>query len=183
MQRISFIALVLCAFCITLLSACGGNSSTSTVDTTPGVDSNPTPTVLPTTATVRISTTGTLDAGTKIGGISVTGALPAGVSVAASADANNPSVLVATGGTVIASGVTGTSASAFATYTAADRKVNILVYDLNGFGIGEFVTVTCTIASGTTTTAANFGMGSFTATDLNGAAITTLAPSFIVDLH
>jgi len=154
-----------------MLSACGGDTSSS-----------PQP-AAPTTAVVKIAATGQLDPGTMIGGIAVSGVLPSGVTIKAAPDAQNSSVLVANSGVVIASGVAGRNASTLATYNAATRKVNIQVYDQDGFGTGEFVTVTCDILSGTTPTAGGFGLEGFTAKDLNGAEINGLASRITVDIH
>jgi len=169
MKKLSLASLIL-ALSLTLLSACGGGSSSD-------------PPFQPTKAVIKIETTGTLDDGVMIGGITVTGVLPIGVTVKATPDAQNPAVLVTDSNVVIASGATGTNASTFATYNATDRKVSIQVYDLDGFGIGEFVTVTCDIASGTTPTAGSFGLEGFIPKDLNGAPIGTLTPGYTVTLH
>ena len=177
MQRITLKGLMMLALCTTMLASCGGGGGGG------GATSQVSGPLQPTMAIVKIRTVGPLDPGAKIGGISVTGVLPAGVSVTATPDANNPSVLVTDSGVVITSGVTGANAAAFATYNATDRKVNIQVYDQDGFDTGEFVTVHCSIASGHTPVAANFSLEGFTATDLNGAAINTLAPAVRVDLQ
>jgi hypothetical protein len=114
--------------------------------------------------------------------------LPAGVTVKATPDGNS-SDLVTDSGVVTASGAAvvvaaGESpASTFATYDPATGKVTIQVYDQDGFGIGEFVTVTCNIASGTTPKAASFGLEGFTPKDLNGAPINGLTPGYTVDIH
>ena len=178
MQRMTLKGLMMLALCMATLASCGGGGSLEG-----GGTSQVNGPSQPTTAVVKIRTTGTLDPGAKIGGISVTGVLPAGVSVKATPDAYNQSILVTDSGIVIASGVTGTNAAAFATYNATDRKVTIQVYDQDGFDTGEFLTVHCGIDAGSTPTAASFNLEGFTATDLNGANINTLAPEFRVDLQ
>lgn len=113
----------------------------------------------------------------------MSGVLPSGVTIKATPDTQNPSVLVTNSGVVVASGVVGRNASTLATYNAATRKVNIQVYDQDGFGTGEFVTVTCDIVSGTTATAGSFGLEGFTPKDLNGAEINGLTPKITVDMQ
>jgi hypothetical protein len=169
-SRANLLLPVLCLW-LTLFAACGGYTS-----------NDPQP-VAPTTAVVKISATGQLDPGRMIGGITVSGVLPAGVTIKAAPDAQNSSVLVAARNAVLASGVVGKNASALATYNAATRKVNIQVYDQDGFGTGEFVTVTCDILSGTTPTAGGFGLEGFTAKDLNGVDINGLTATITVDLR
>jgi hypothetical protein len=172
MKKTSLTSLLIFAFVLTMLPACGGGTSSTPTSSQP------------TTAVIKIETTGSLDPDTRIGGIEVTGVLPAGVSVKATPDVDNPSVLVTDSGVVVASGVTGTNASAQATYSPADKKVHILVYNhIDGFDTGEFVTVTCDIAAGTTPTAGSFGLVDFKPVDLlNGSAITVLTPGFTVDI-
>lgn len=174
MKRISLSTLLILALGLTMLSACGGDSSSAPLPSRP------------TTAVIKIETTGTLGQGTMIGGITVTGVLPAGVTVKATPDVQNPAVLITDSGVVIASGaavavVTGENASAFATYDPATGKVDIQVYDQDGFGAGEFVTVTCDIASGTRP--GSFGLEGFTPKDLDGAPIDGLTPGYTVNIH
>lgn len=178
MKKTSLWSLLILALGLIVLSACGGDSSSASLPVQ----------IQPTKAVIKIETTGTLGGGTMIGGITVTGVLPAGVTVKATPDPENPAVLVTNSGVVVESGAavavaTGESASAIATYNSTDRKVNIQVYDQDGFGIGEFVTVTCNIASGTTPKAASFGLEGFTPKDLNGAPINGLTPGYTVDIH
>ena len=170
-KRTSLAGLIL-ALGLTVLSACGGGGS--------GEMQGPPRTG---TAVLKIETTGVLAQGTMIGGIVVTGVLPSGVTVKATPDVQNHSVLVTDSGVVAASGVTKANASAFATYDPATGKVSILVYDQDGFGIGEFVTVTCDVASDASPTAGNFGLEGFTPKDLNGAQIDGLTPGYTVDIH
>jgi hypothetical protein len=173
MKKTSISSLSILILGLTILSACGGGSSSSA----------PQPSG-PTTAVIKIQTTGILGSGTLISGITVTGVLPAGVSVKATPDAQNPSVLVTNPGVVLVSGVTGSNAQApINTFNPTDRTLGINVVDQDGFGIGEFVTVHCDIASGTTTTAGGFGITDFVYKDLNGALISGLTPTFTVDIH
>jgi hypothetical protein len=171
MQRMTLKGLMMLALCTGMLASCGGGASDN---------GQPLP---PTRAIVKIRTVGTLDQGVKLGGVYVTGELPKGVSVMATADAYNPSILVTDKGVVSPSGVTGTNAAAFATYDEADRQIIIQVYDQDGFNTGEFVTVNCRLAAGSTVTADNFSFKVFAPVDLNGAAIDTLVPKYSVVLQ
>lgn len=174
MKKISLSSLLIFALGLTMLSACGGGSSSSSDPQQSG----------PTTAVIKIGTTGTLGSGSLISGITVTGVLPAGVTVKATPDPTTPSVLVTDPGVVVASGVTGTSATTpINTFNAADRTVGINLVDPDGFGIGQFVTVNCDIASGATPTAGSFGITYFYPVDQNGAVISTLTPTFTVDIY
>jgi len=172
MKKISLSSLLIFALSLTILSACGGGSSSTTQPSGP------------TKAVINIATTGTLGSGTMIGGITVTGVLPAGVTVKATPDPQNRLVLVTDSGVVIASGVTGANASApCSSYNATDRKVTIHLVDPDGFGTGKFVAVNCDIASGTTPTAGGFSITDFKPKDLGGADISGLTPGFTVDIH
>ena len=154
------------------LSACGGGGGSDVAPLTLG----------PTKAVMSIGTTGVTS--TAIGGVSLTATLPAGVRVNATPDAQNPSVLVTDNGVVLASGVTGTSAMAFGTYDAVNRKVDIYVVssDIAGFGAGEFVTVNCVIDSGSPKAAA-FGVEGLLVTDVSGSAISGLTAGFTVAIR
>lgn len=155
---------------MSLLSACGGGGGGGTA--------------APTKAVVTIATTGTLASGTLIGGIDIALNLPAGVSVKATSDAANPAVLVTDSGVVAVSGVAaGANSTALGTYTATPNAVAIKVVNADGFITGEFVTVNCDIAPGTTAAAADFTMGAMTAVDLNGAEIEGLAAHMNVTLQ
>ncbi|MBI2354050.1 MAG: hypothetical protein HYV06_03295 [Deltaproteobacteria bacterium] len=126
----------------------------------------------PKVALLKISTSG-LAAGGTIGAIEFTMDLPATVSVGA--DATTKQV---EDGAVVVSGVaaTGTSIS-LATFDA--QKLRTMLVNANGFGGGEFVTVGCDMASGSTVTAATLqsAVSSATitsATDLTGTPISGL---------
>ena len=154
--------LILLAVATTLYS-CGGGGGSST------------PPPSPTTMNIKISTQGTLPSGGQIGGISVNLILPAGVTVKATSDPNNPSVLVTDAGVVAPSGVAAISSSVLATYTAATASVagnvNIQIAQSAGFAVGEFVTVHCDVIAGQTSTPANFSLSNFSVVDLNGTPL------------
>ena len=148
-----------------LLFACGGGGGG-------GSSSTPPP---PTTKVIKISTQGTMPSGALIGGISVTVMLPDGVTVKATSDPINPSVLVTDADVVAPSGVAAASSSVLATYTMATASaagnVNVQMAQSTGFAVGEFVTVNCDVAAGKTVTSANFSLSNFSAVDLNGTPL------------
>lgn len=165
----SFLAsLLIFTLSLIALSSCGGGSSSQPQG--------------PTTAVIKIETLGTLDQDTLIYGITVSGVLPEGVSVKTTTDEQNPSGLVTDSGVVTASGVTGPDTWVLATYEPTDRKVTIQVSDPVGFDTGEFVTVTCDIAAGSTPTADSFGLEGFELTDVDGRPINGITSGFTVDI-
>jgi hypothetical protein len=162
------ITITLMLLTTTILCACGGGGGGSTTAAP----------AQPTTATIKISTQGTYPSGALIGGINVTLALPAGVTVKATPDTINPSILVTNSGVVAASGVAVSNSTILATYSAATSSVagtvHIQIANPTGFVIGEFVTVKADIAAGSNPTAAGFSLPSFAAVDLNGTALGAL---------
>ena len=170
MKRTTVILLLLAT--TTILSACGGGGGGSTPAAT--------------TATIKISTQGTFPLGTLIGGINVTLVLPAGVTVKATPDPVNTSVLVTDSGVVISSGVAVSNSTILATYSAATSSVagtvNIQIANPNGFVKGEFVTVSAGIATGNPT-ASNFSLPSFAAVDLNGTPLGALTATLVATIQ
>ena len=140
---------------------------------------------LPATAFVKIISQGTH---TQIGGINVTVVLPSGVSVKATPDSTNAAVQVTNPGVVVASGVAaGANTNTLATYSAATTstpgKVMVNLFNANGFGAGEFVTIQCDIATGNFPQATDFSVTLVKAVDLDGAAITGLTVGNTVDIQ
>ena len=129
------------------------------------------------TAVLKISTQGTLPSGTQIGGIDVTIALPTGVTVKSVTSPPETD-----SGVVVTSGVAAANSTVLSTYTAATStstgKVRVLLANSNGFGTGEFMTINCDIALGSTPTASDFSLSGFVAKDLNGVAISGLNSAF-----
>jgi len=128
-------------FCLSLallISACGGGGG--------GSSSEPSP--APTKAILKVSTAN-VPAGTLVSGVQMSIVLPAGVT---------PSVLsgIDSSGSVTPSGNAATGSTTSSSYNAASKTLTLAIINGNGFASGEFVTVTCTIAVGTTVTAANF---------------------------
>jgi hypothetical protein len=130
-----------------ILPHCGGG----------GGGSGPTPPP-PATAVLTLSTsiTGSIPSSTTINGYDVTITLPAGVTVKASPDGVNPSILMVDPGVITAT----SSASVLASYTAAfggiPAKVKLNLVSASGLSAGDFCTVTCDIAAGTSVNASNF---------------------------
>ncbi len=152
-----------------------------------GDDDTPAPPAQPTTAVVKLLSQGT---GT-LHGIDATVVLPAGVTVKATPDAVNTSVMVTDAGVVAASGAAaGASTSAIATYTAATATpsgaagtVVVHVANPGGFATGEFVTITCDIATGSFPVSADFSVTGFGAVDGNGVAIAGVTAGYTVDIQ
>ncbi len=115
--------------------------------------------IQPTKAVLTLGTSGTLSSG-NISAIGLTITLPNGVTVKTDANGNVDSTVV------VPSGVDAGAASVTAIYTAATTtlqgKLNFLITstNLNGFGTGEFATVTCDINSGNPN-AGDFSMSNF----------------------
>jgi hypothetical protein len=169
MKKITLSGLLVVIFALSIIASCGGG----------GAPPAPTP---PSTATLTLTSSGSLPVNTEIGGIDVTVTLPAGVAVKTTPSKANPSAMVTYTGVVVPSGVAaGANAIAFATLTAPG-KLNIQIANPNGFGTGEFVSVTFNIASGSEVVPAEFSIGTFTAVDLNGMPISGLSGELAVVL-
>lgn len=127
-----------------LLSACGGGGGGSAPAPAPA----PTPTPAPTKAILKVSTAN-VPTGTLVGGIQISIILPAGVTPAV-LSGNDAS------GSVAASGKAVSGVLAVSSYDAVTRTLTPGTISGTGFAAGEFLTITCLIASGTTVTAASF---------------------------
>ncbi len=170
MNKTTLTGLLVLILSLFVISGCGGGGDG---------DDPPTP-VQPTTAVVTLMSQG---AGT-INGIDVTLELPAGVTVKATPDATNPSVMVTDTGVVTASGTADASTNIIATYTATPSGVvAIHVTNAAGFAPGEFATVTCDIAVGSLPVATDFSVTDFTAFDGNGVEIDGMTANHTADIH
>ena len=169
MKRIMTIGLLMAMLGIISLPGCGGSGGGG------GSTPAPTPATQPTTAVLKITTQGTLASGTQIGGLDVTITLPTGVTVKSVTSPPETD-----SGVVVTSGVAATNSTMLSTYAAATSaskgKVHVLLANSNGFGTGEFMTVNCNIASGSTPTASDFSLSGFIAKDVNGVIINGLTP-------
>ena len=105
-------------------------------------------------AHLKISTGGALPVNTKIGGIDFTFDLPAGViltTVPASANLVTSGLIVASG---VASEVVGDITSrAMPIATLNGQTLRTIIANSLGFGLGEFVNISCTVQAGTLTAA------------------------------
>jgi len=139
---------------LAVLSGCGGGGGG-------GEGGNSNVVVQPTSAVLTLSTvvTGTIPSTTTINSYDVTVTLPPGVTIKASPDSVNPSVLTADPGVVIATG-SASVASLSAVYTAANGATpgTVKVHVASGTGIsaGEFCTIHADVAIGSYPAAADF---------------------------
>lgn len=130
--------IILFCFCLSLLlSACGG-----------GGGGTPAPAPAPTKAIIKVSTAN-VPIGTKVGGVQISIVLPSGVT---------PSILsgIDASGSVVASGNAGSGLLAASSYDASTRTLTPGTVSGSGFDSGEFLTITCSIATGVTVTASDF---------------------------
>ncbi len=117
---------------------------------------------------LTLSTSG---AGSQIGGIDVTVQLPAGVTVkSTNAPETDAGVVVASGVAAANSVVTGTYSPAVGA-TPGTVRVVLVNGNQDGFGDGEFVTITCELAAGVSPTASDFSIMSSIVGDLTGNAV------------
>lgn len=160
---------------LAVLSGCGGGDGSTTASSNP----NPPVATQPTAATLKLSTQGTLPTGAAIGALDVTVNLPEGVTVKADG----------TGQTV--AGVMAPSAGAagslgVATFTPAaggnPAKTRIVLINASGVGTGEFATVNCDIAAGSSPKASDFSLAGFSVGDVNGTPIAGMTPAFTADI-
>ena len=159
-----YLAVCICAL---VIFGCGGGGGGGT-----GGGSKVEPDPVPTTAVLKLYTEGVLASGTSLAGIGITVTLPAGVTVQTDVDGK------VAAGTVEGSGVTAGKATLAepdytpATDTAPARLSFVLAgTDAEGFGTGEFATVTCNLAAGATPQATDITLSDFRPVDLRGAAV------------
>jgi hypothetical protein len=140
MKKISLWSLLISAFSILLLSACGGGG---------GASQAPLPSD-PTTAVLSLSTKvdGTIPSTTTINSYDVTITLPAYVTVTStvSPPETDPGVVTIVGSPARAGSLVSTVFSAATTSTAGTIKVHIA--SASGFSAGIFCKVQCSITSG-----------------------------------
>jgi hypothetical protein len=130
------------------------------------------------TMTLKLSTSGTLPQGTSLAGIGVTLTLPAGVTI------NTDASGTVAGGVVTVAGVAAPG-SVIAVYTPATGStpatlaLTVVSTVKAGFGTGEFGTVTCNLANGTSPKADEFGVSGFQPYDLSGNQVIGLTPGVL----
>jgi hypothetical protein len=123
---------------------------------------------------LKLSTQGTLPEGTALAGLGVTIELPVGVSAAT----QSGGAVAAT--VVVPSGVSQNATVAPVYHAAAGTVPGTLNFVLtsmavNGFGAGEFATVTLVLSPGTVPLASDFKIISFSPVDLHGGSTTALS--------
>ncbi len=169
MKKTTLVGLLVFVLALFTISGCGGS----------GGDDTPTP-AQPTTAEVKLMSQGN---GT-IHGINVSVELPAGVTVKATSDAINPSVMVTDAGVVTASGAAAANTNTIATYEATPSGVvDIHLANAAGFAPGEFVTIVCDIAVGSFPVATDFNVTDFIAVDTNGVEISGMTADHTADIQ
>ncbi len=154
MKKCIYLALLLT---VTLLSGCGGGGGG-------GNGSHPTQ------AVVKLSTSGT---GT-IGIVQVRLTLPAGVTVKATNRVTDT-------GVVTASGNAGGAEIVYGIYSSP--TMTVVIGKTSGFSPGEFATVNCDIASGSTPSESDFSVSNLDAWDVDGKSMAGLTAGFTADFQ
>jgi hypothetical protein len=167
MKTIPSMVALFCLLALLILGGCGGGGSS---DTTPPSQATP----AATKAIVKLSSVGTLPTGTQLKGVAVTVKLPAGLSVATDAS-----------GAVVTGAVTTSGVAAqwnpVATYAPATHTLQVII--AGNFGVGEFATITCDIASGSAVpTKTDLVVTGFLA-DSTESQATGLTTDFTLDLQ
>lgn len=157
-------SLIVAALALTV-SACGGNSSGTA------------PSDQPTTAIIKISVQGT-PSNSPLTGIQATLRLPQGVSVKATQNAPQTDT-----GAVTATGNAEGAELVMGIYSAVSGTVSIYVAKSSGIAVGEFATVNCDIAAGTTPIKSDFNIPILDLRDQNGAIVSGLTPTLSVSLQ
>ena len=171
------------------LAGCGGGgtSSSSSTGSSTATDSSTnrgtgtgtntgtnTGTVQPSGAVLRLSTSGALAAGEALAGIGVTVELPVGTSIATDSTGQVQASAVTVSGSAVPGSVL-TPVYTPATPTArGSLKFTIVSTAPGGFGVGEFATVTCNIASGSFPQSTDFVLSDFTPANLLLQPVTAL---------
>ena len=165
--------IILLSGLMTVLTACGGGGGGG------GTPPAPPPTTTPTKAVLKLSTTG--PAGSQIAGVDVTVNLPSGVTVKAATapPETDAGVVVPSGQAAANSLVIATAASG----PPASVRIVLANSNTNGFGIGEFATVTCDLAAGTKPAASAFTIPAALVGDLAGSPISGATVTVAVTLE
>jgi hypothetical protein len=182
MKRVLIPGFLIILFGLLTISGCGGSSGGSAPP--PAAASVPS-SASATKAIITLSTRGTLTAPALIGSIDGVVNLPANVTVKASAqgslitDTSVVSAVGAAAGAEKAQYIYGTSA------TGSTHTVHVFIAKTAGFPTGDFATVICDIASGSSPPTADFSLAGFTVVDnsLSGLALSGLTVNFNVVLQ
>lgn len=176
MNMKTLLKLVILIGSLTMFGCGGGGGGTAT-------DKGGGTAVQPTTAVLKLSSQGTLPTGTSIAGIGITINLPAGVTVKTDSTGKVASEAV------VASGTTAGKASfappnyvPAAGTTPAKLSFVLASTEAAGFGTGEFATVTCDVATGTTPAATDVTLSDFKPIDLKGVDIPGLSAVHTLEL-
>ena len=171
MEKRSIVIWALCGLMVLLLAGCGDGGGAA-----------PSQQFSPAIATLKLVTQGTLPAETSLSGVSVTISLPAGVTPVMHPTGEVDSA------TVTVSGVAIPSSSLPPTYTpatgTAPATLQLVITNTaaEGFGVGEFATVTCSVTPGFHPRGEDFSVSNFSAITLTGGAATTVEPAFIAEI-
>lgn len=158
-----------CAVMIMLLAACGGGETATQTQ--------------PTSATLKLATRGTLPAGTTLSGVFITVTLPAGVSVMTDAAGAVAAGVVAVSGVAVPGNFLPPAYTPASGAAPASLRIALSSTAAAGFGVGEFATVICNIASGSHPQASDFSLSGFSAIDLSGNTVGVLTTSFVADIR
>lgn len=166
MKRFNLYGLL--AAIILTLAACGGGGGGGGSATSPTTDKP----LQSNTAIITISTEGTLAEGTSLGTAGITLELPPGVTVKHDAAAGAVEAgVIEPSGAAAGKAIVGISLYQPATEAAKGRvNFSVIASDRTGFGTGEFVTVICDIAAGSSPTATDFSIAAFEPFDVSQAA-------------
>lgn len=158
-KRASITRLILGVILAVMLPTCGGGGGGAPF--------------VPVTATIKLATVGTSSA--NLSGIGITLNLPAGVTPAL----NNDGTVAVT--VVSPSGVASTGTLVAANYTPATvstkGSLKISLISATGFGVGEFVTINLSVATGSNPTLSDFTLSGFDPIDINYTHVLTLSAS------
>lgn len=165
MKALKFVLLTLT---ISVLASCGGGGGGGTTTAGGGGTNAPSQRV----AALKLATSGTPSA--LLAGIDITVTLPSGVTPALNSDGTVATTVatvsgVAAPGTMLAPVYTQASGTVKGTLRLAMAS-SITA----GFGAGEFATVSCVVATGSTPAQSDFTLSGFNPIDVNGSTATGL---------
>lgn len=176
MKRFPIIILCLSTF---LLCACGGGGGGGTSGGGGG-GTEGAGAAQPTTAILHLSTTynnqGAVPTGEPIRAVTVTVNLPPGVNMKENGLKSSTTTASKTALPQVMENVKSTA-------TVGGKVTLVFLTDPVGFGIGEFATLECTVATGSFPKAINFSLSNPTVTDLSFNTNVSLDVSFAADIQ